>query len=116
MISLPNGCVCCTIGSGLAGRARTRSLDLEPTPDHVVVEASGVADPASAAAWATVPPFEPAGVVVLAAADSVRSLARDRYVGDEVVRQLTGADLIVVTKTDLCEPSAVPTSTVGSTI
>ena len=46
VISLPNGCVCCTIGGGLQD-ALARLADLEPTPDHVVVEASGVADPAS---------------------------------------------------------------------
>ncbi len=104
IISLPNGCVCCTVGSGLQ-EALTSLLDLDPTPDHVIVEVSGVADPASAAAWATVPPFEPAGVVVLAAADSVRTMAKDRYVGGEVARQLERADLIVVTKSDLCEPT-----------
>ncbi len=101
IVSLPNGCVCCTIGSGLQD-ALTALVALAPAPDHIVVEVSGVADPASAAAWATVPPFAPGGVVVLAAADSVRSMARDRFVGQEVVRQLAGADLILVTKSDLC--------------
>ena len=66
-----------------------------------------MADPAAVAAWSTVEPFEPGGVIVLAAADTVRALAADRYVGGEVVRQLTGADLIVVTKLDRCEPSAI---------
>ena len=105
VISLPNGCVCCTIGSGLQ-EALAQLVDHDPMPDHVVIEVSGVADPASAAAWATVPPFEPSGVIVLAAADAVQTLAGDRYVGDEVVRQLAGADLVVVTKSDLCAPSA----------
>jgi G3E family GTPase len=102
VVSLPNGCVCCTVGSGLQ-EALAALLALEPTPDHVIVEVSGVADPATAAAWATVPPFEPAGVAVLAAADSVRSMASNRYVGSEVLRQLDGADMIVVTKSDLCD-------------
>ncbi len=64
---------------------------------------SGVADPAAAAAWGTVPPFEPAGVIVLADATSVVQRSRDRYVGAEVVRQLAGADLVVVTKSDACD-------------
>jgi G3E family GTPase len=34
-------------------------------------------------------------------------MARDRFVGEEVVRQLAGADLIVVTRSDLCSPAAV---------
>jgi G3E family GTPase len=67
-----------------------------------VIEVSGVADPAVAAGWATVPPFEPAGVIVLADATSVVRRSRDRWVGSEVTRQVAGADLVVVTKTDAC--------------
>ena len=101
IISLPNGCVCCTVGGGLheALTALTNSLD---DLDQIVIEVSGVADPVVAAGWGTVPPFEPGGVIVLAAADSIRTHARDKYVGGEVVRQLQGADLVLVTKSDLC--------------
>lgn len=110
VISLPNGCVCCTLGADL--HVALRALVEAPgPPDHVVVEASGVADPAVAAAWGTVPPFEPGGVLVLAAADSVRASVHDRYVGGEVVRQLAGADLIVLTRTDRC--SDAETAEVG---
>ena len=100
VIGLANGCVCCTVGAGLheaLGAIVGRGVD------HVVIEVSGVADPAVAAAWATVPPFEPAGVIVLVAADQVMRLRRDRYVGDEVVRQVAGADLLLVTKVDRCD-------------
>lgn len=100
LVSLPNGCVCCTLGADLQGALHSL-LAVEPPPDQVVVEVSGVADPAAVAAWGTVPPFAPGGVVVLADAGAVRRHARDRYVGGEVVRQLTGADLLVVTKSDV---------------
>jgi G3E family GTPase len=102
VISLPNGCVCCTIGAGLH-----EALDLlasgQPPPDHIVIEVSGVADPSVASAWGTVPPFEPAGVIVLADATSIIERSHDRYVGDEVRRQIAGADLVVVTKSDACD-------------
>ncbi len=101
VVSLPNGCVCCTLGADLY-EALTAMMDTPAPPDHVVIEASGVADPAVAAAWGTVPPFQPGGVLVLAAADAVRATAQDRYVGGEVVRQLAGADMILVTRSDLC--------------
>ncbi|MEM8619200.1 MAG: GTP-binding protein [Actinomycetota bacterium] len=97
VINLPNGCVCCTVADGLGvaldqvGRADV---------DHVLIEASGVADPAVVAHWGTVPPFRPGGVVVLAAASSIGDSVDDRYVGDEVRRQLQGADLVVLTNTD----------------
>ena len=100
VVNLANGCVCCTLGDDL--RSTIEMLgSTEPRLDHIVIEASGVADPATAAAWGTVPGFAPGGVVVLAAADSVVRSARDRYVGSEVLRQLAGADLLVVTKCDL---------------
>lgn len=101
VISLANGCACCTVGAGLHEALLTLS-ERPDRPDQVVIEVSGIADPAVAAGWGTVAPFEPGGVIVLVAADDVRRLARDRYVGGEVRRQLTGADLLVVTKGDLC--------------
>ncbi len=100
IVSLPNGCVCCTLGADL--RQTLVAMLAGPTPpDQIVIEVSGVADPAATAAWGTVPPFAPGGVIVLAAADAVRRQADDRYVGGEVRRQLAGADLVVVTKPDL---------------
>ena len=102
VVSLPNGCVCCTVGADLHDALARLTARDEPL-DHVVIEASGVADPSAVAAWARSEPFEPGGVVVLAAADRIRDLAVDRFVGGEVCRQLAGADLIVVTKADLVD-------------
>lgn len=101
IVDLPNGCVCCTLGADFR-EALERLLALPEPPEHVVIEASGVADPAAVAAWGAVPPFEPAGVIVVVGADSVRRQADDRYVGDDVRRQLRAADMVVVTKRDRC--------------
>lgn len=101
VINLPNGCVCCTLGADLY-EALAALAAVEPRLDQIVIEASGVADPAATAAWGTVAPFAPGGTIVLAAADTIRTQASDRYVGTEVVRQLTGADIVVVTKGDRC--------------
>lgn len=98
--NLANGCVCCTLGDDLF-TTLTEMAAMRPRLDHIVIEASGVADPAATAAWGTVVPFAPGGTIVLAAADSVRRMERDRYVGGEVRRQLAGADLLVVTKSDV---------------
>ena len=104
--NLANGCVCCTLGDDLAATLADMSAFV-PAVDHIVIEASGVADPASAAAWGTVAPFVPGGTIVLAAADGVQRMAIDRYVGGEVLRQLAGADLVIVTKSDLVEPESL---------
>jgi G3E family GTPase len=106
LISLPNGCVCCTVGAGLHEALETL-VTAGSRPDHIVIEVSGVADPAVTAGWATVPPFEPAGVIVLADATSVVQRSRDRWVGAEVTRQFAGADLVVVTKADACDAGQV---------
>ncbi|MBU3751789.1 MAG: GTP-binding protein, partial [Mycobacterium sp.] len=44
-ITLTNGCVCCMIGSDLM-TALWSVRDREDPPDHVIIEASGIADPA----------------------------------------------------------------------
>ena len=100
-ISLANGCICCSIGDSLV-MALVRVLEKADAIDHVVVEASGVADPARIAELAMIEPMlDRDGVVVLADASSVRDRAADRYVGDTVQRQLDGADLLILNKADL---------------
>jgi len=104
-ISLANGCICCSIGDSLV-MALVRVLEKADTIDHVVVEASGVADPARIAELAMIEPMlERDGVVVLADASSVRDRAADRYVGDTVQRQIDGADLLILNKIDLVTPA-----------
>ena len=103
LVSLPNGCVCCTLGSDLQV-ALGALMDAAEPPEQIVVEVSGVADPAATAAWGTVPPFAPGGVIVLADAGDIRTKARDRYVGGEVRRQVERADLVIVTKSDVTSP------------
>jgi G3E family GTPase len=103
VINLPNGCVCCSLGNDLM-QSLGLLRDVEFPPDQIVIEASGVADPSAAAAWGTSVGFAPGGVVVLAAADSIGRQVKDRYVSAEVRRQLAGADLIILTKLDLCTP------------
>ena len=41
------------------------------------------------------------GVIVLADAEQLRTLATNVYLGDLIMRQLQGADLLVLNKTDL---------------
>lgn len=48
VVSLANGCVCCTIRDDLV-EAVASVLDRPESPEHVVLEASGVADPAGIA-------------------------------------------------------------------
>lgn len=100
IIELTNGCVCCSLQNGMAAvMARLGAMD--PPPDHILVEVSGVGDPAPVIAWADHPGFRRHGVVACADAETVRDKATDRWVADTVVRQLESADILHLTKTEL---------------
>lgn len=45
VVGLANGCVCCTLQGDLL-RTLKLLLGRDPTPDHIIIEASGIADPA----------------------------------------------------------------------
>ncbi|TXL70009.1 GTP-binding protein [Vineibacter terrae] len=110
-ISLANGCICCSIGDSLV-LALVRVLEKADRIDHVVVEASGVADPARIAELALIEPMlERDGVLVLADATSVQARAADRHVGDTVQRQLDGADLLILNKADLVDAAQLAQTT-----
>ncbi|GEP53082.1 CobW family GTP-binding protein [Reyranella soli] len=102
-IALANGCLCCTIGDSLV----TTILALLEQPDrfdHIVVEASGVADPGRIADLAVLDQrLARDGVIVVVDAGSVRERSADRRVGDTVTRQLAAADLLLLNKTDLAD-------------
>ena len=101
MISLAGGCICCSFGDNLV-EALVSLSKLDPAPDHIVVEASGVAIPGSiAASLSLVLGFRLNALVVLADGGTALDLARDKYMGDTILRQLEDADLVVMTKTDL---------------
>ncbi|QUJ78273.1 GTP-binding protein [Sulfitobacter albidus] len=101
LIALAGGCVCCSYGDDLMA-ALARIATLDPAPDHVVLEASGVALPGAIASSLTlVQGIKPSGVVVLADAQQIDEQLANEYIGDTVVRQLRAADLVVVSKGDL---------------
>jgi G3E family GTPase len=102
-IALANGCLCCTIGDSLVATVMGL-LERPDRFDHIVVEASGVADPGRIADLGVLDErLTRDGVVVLADAGDVRARAADRRVGDTVRRQLSAADLVVLNKMDLAE-------------
>ena len=101
IVSLVGGCVCCSYGEDLVSSLAMLAA-LEPRPDHVLLEASGVAFPgAIAGTVGLLQGFALDGAVVLADAETVRGRAGDRYLGSTVRRQLAEADLILLNKCDL---------------
>ena len=105
LISIAGGCVCCSYGNDLT-LAMMDLLALDPRPDHVVLESSGVALPASiAASVSLLSGYVVDGIVVLANAETIQEQAADTYIGDTIKKQLEHADLLVLNKVDLIDPA-----------
>ena len=112
MVLLDNGCVCCAVRDDL----RSALLELHgrrergevPRYDRVVIESSGLADPAPVLHTLTADPvlrhhYRPGAVVTVV--DALHGSAQlDRY--PESVKQAALADRMILTKTDLAEPEA----------
>src|SRR3712207_6406072 len=111
-VLLGSGCVCCTTREDLVG-ALLELLDLDqrgeiPGLDRVVIETTGLADPAPIlhTIYAdSVLQHHFSVDLVLTTVDAVNgALHLDR--NPESVRQVAAADKIVVTKTDVAEPAS----------
>jgi G3E family GTPase len=112
-VLLGSGCVCCTTREDLVG-ALLELLDMDekheiPRLDRVVIETTGLADPAPILYTIFTDPVLQHHFsvdLVITTVDAVNGfLHLDR--NPESVKQVAAADKIVVTKTDIAEPSSV---------
>lgn len=107
VINLAGGCVCCSFGSDLMTTLGSL-VSMDPAPDHILIETSGVAQPAAVArTLRLVASLRHDATVVLADCETTREKARDRYLGDTVIAQLREADLVILNKTDLVDPQTL---------
>lgn len=103
VISLSGGCVCCSYGNDLF-MAMSELAQMEPSPDHVILESSGVALPgAIASSVSLLPDYCVEGIVVLVDCETVQMRASDKYIGDTILRQLSDADILLMNKADLVD-------------
>ena len=102
-ISLTNGCVCCSIRDDLVS-AIEQLLQLQPCPDMIVVETSGVSDP-RAAAMAVVMSTRLAAATqldaIITVIDAGEVLDLDEVNGKLAEDQIAVADITIINKTDL---------------
>ena len=113
MVLLGSGCLCCTVRGELASAMRDlhakRERGLVPPFRRLVIETTGLADPAPALSTITADPvlrhhFRVGGVI--ATVDAVNGLDQLRH-QPESVKQAAVADRLVLTKTDLCGTDAI---------
>lgn len=112
-ILLANGCLCCTLRGDLADELRDllsrRTRGEIPAFERVLVETTGLADPAPILNTILAEPvvrhhYEPAAVV--ATVDALNGLAQlDRE--PETVKQVVVADRLVITKADVADRGSV---------
>jgi G3E family GTPase len=102
VVSLTNGCICCSLEGDLL-RTLAGILRRNPRPDYIVIETSGIADPADIVRNLMDPviwkeaPLE----TVLCVIDSTTPVAK---LDDAMLRsQLQAADLVALSKTDLAD-------------
>jgi G3E family GTPase len=105
-IELTDGCVCCSSIDGF-GAAFDKIRARETAPDHVVVELSGVAEPARMVPWGRSAGFKLDGVMTLVAADQFMELVSRIDIGGTVEEQIKAADVLALTKIDLVRPDTL---------
>ena len=97
-LTLSNGCVCCTMGADLF-LAIGDVLDRADRPDHLVIEASGIADPARIAQVAQAEPeLSYGGIVTVVDAQNYGALSEDPQIGPQVAEQVRVADILCLSK------------------
>ncbi len=99
-IELADGCVCCSLADGFGAAFDTIRARPEP-PDHLLVELSGVADPARVLPWGRTAGFVLDGVITVVDAERAPTLLADPVIESHVVAQIRAADLVLMSKTDL---------------
>ena len=112
-VLLGSGCVCCTTREDLVG-ALLELLDMDqrgeiPRLDRVVVETTGLADPSPILHTIFADPVLQHHFSVDLVLTTVDAVNGDLHLdhNPESVKQVTAADKIVVTKTDIAEPNSV---------
>jgi G3E family GTPase len=114
-VVLQNGCICCTLRSdlreGIAGIIDGRYAGTFPEFDRIVVETTGLADPAPIAQTLLIDPMLRNQVRLANIVTTVDGVLGAEQLGthEESLRQAAVADRLVVTKTDMVSVERVQT-------
>ncbi|WP_420392384.1 CobW family GTP-binding protein [Acuticoccus sp.] len=102
ILALQNGCICCSLSAGLLATVSAVIRRTDP-PDRILIEASGISDPAEIAQTLAEPELQPYapldGVVTLVDAGTAPDMTGDVLRLTE--RQIGMASLVVLNKSDL---------------
>jgi len=101
ILTLANGCACCSMGGDLY-KAFDAALSFSPAPDHLLIEASGVAEPTRIANFARAEPDLTLNSIItmVDAANFDETISKPRL-SDIVEAQVSTAHMILLNKCDL---------------
>ncbi len=110
VISLANGCVCCTLRDDLV-QTVTETIDRPEQPEYILLEASGVADPIGIAMTFISPKLRDCirldSITCVVDAEQVFARPEHPAVMDLQLRQIASADMVILNKVDLAGPAQV---------
>ncbi|MDC3076324.1 GTP-binding protein [Paracoccaceae bacterium] len=105
VMSIAGGCVCCSYGNELIETLESMNSS-EFLPDHIVLEASGIALPSKIIQTIYLMNFLSFyGTVLLTDASRLQAQLDDVYICDTISLQIEQHDLLVLNKTDLLAES-----------
>ncbi len=106
-LTFANGCLCCTMGDNLMKTLSDLAMRTEP-PEHILIEASGVADPRPILDLGTLHPRLRRDLsLVLVDAETIHDRAEDVRLKETVDRQIAAADVILINKCDVVDEATV---------
>ncbi len=102
---MPSGCICCTLGSDFLETVRTVAEKFRP--DLVIVEPTGIADPANIRDTMKLYRGPMGGIKIVVVVDAVRFQLILKALTNPLKNQLNAADIILINKVDEATPEAV---------
>jgi len=108
IVSLANGCICCSLSDSLLVAA-ARLVRRDPPPEHILIETSGVADPFQVAQTFSDPELQPYAPLdgVVTVVDAELGPALEDNMMNLAMRQVAAADVVILNKVDLVDESGL---------
>ena len=103
ILSIAGGCICCSYGNELI-ETLEKMQTIDPIPNHIVLEASGVAIPYKIAQTISLMDFLSLnGNIIMGDASRLLSQLTDKFISDTIQNQFKDHDLLLLNKIDLVD-------------
>lgn len=104
VVSLENGCICCSLTDGLVAGV-VRLIRREEPPEHILIETSGVSDPIEVATTFSDPELQPYAPLegIVTVVDTELAPTLEGEMAPLAQRQVMAADVAILNKIDLVD-------------